>query len=564
MVQVSLGDPVLLGDSILHVRISDSRSSNVEAEHKLGELTVSHGAFRNDGSSGYHSPALAAIKETSEEWLFFDWWNGSWADSSFRFQIQAQIQENPQMNGALFDEAITGNGSFAFAAADSGFAYDYYGNIPSCMLIRRGAFFAVLEHLHTLFPYPIQKLADAARKNGLRIEKIHASTPKQPSSQDFLMVPAGRQAVLRGKNWEKKKLLVITHELSWTGAPLVLAEACIAVLKPAGYEILVLSQKAGPVSAKYLDNGIPVMTLPDVASENCSLLNTLVQPYDAVIVNTIVPFAAIQLLNTLNKPILWWIHECELIYQWVGHFLPQKLGSHIYVCCVGQYALDILKRNRPDYSAQLLIYGLQDTNPAKKMKQRPDGRRLRFATIGSIGRIKGQDILVQAIDLLRDHIRSKCEFLFVGKTEDSEILAAVETAQNRWPEYVRYIGPVARDVLDEIYPDLDCVICPSRCDCMPTFVAEGMMYGKPAICSENTGMAPILCAGAAGFVYSDNDPCKLAEAITEYVSLSKEEQEAYSTKARICFEKNFALDVFRKNLLQVMEEVRSYATERDE
>ena len=91
---------------------------------------------------------------------------------------------------------------------------------------------------------------------------------------------------------------------------------------------------------------------------------------------------------------------------------------------------------------------------------------------------------------------------------------------------------------------------------MPTYVTEGLMYGKPAICSENTGSAAILRAESAGFVYSDNDPGKLAAAITEYVSLSEEEREAYSEKARACFDNCFTMEVFRKNLLQVIEALR--------
>lgn len=555
---MNTGNPAVICGDILHVRIGGSENPVRDAH----VVYVPHEAFRNDGLTGYHSSALDAIKETCEEWLFFDWWTGGWVEADFRTQLEALIRENPCMNGALFDEMLAGEGSFAFSSTDPGSVYDYYGNIPSTILIRRDAFYMLMDHLFTLFPYPVQKLKDTAEKMGLKLEIIHTLIRKLPCAQLPMMVSGGRQITLRGKNREKK-LLVITHELSWTGAPLVLAEACIAVLKPAGYEIMVLSQKAGPASQKYLDNGISVMTIPELASLESNLLYALIQPYDAVIVNTIVPFAAMQLLNTLDKPVFWWIHECELIYQWVGHFLPQQLADHIQVRCVGNYALDVLKRNRPDYHAGMLIYGLRDANPAGKMKQHVQGQRFRFATIGSLVQIKGQDVLAEAISLLSEEVREKCEFLFVGKTDDPQILAAVEEAQKAYPETVRYMGPVPRDVLDEIYPDVDCIICPSRSDCMPTFVAEGMMYGKTAICSENTGMAPILSSEDAGFIYSGDDPSKLAEAITGYVFLSEEAQKMYSQKARRCFEKHFALDVFRENLLQVLGEMLPDSAEKD-
>lgn len=81
------------------------------------------------------------------------------------------------------------------------------------------------------------------------------------------------------------------------------------------------------------------------------------------------------------------------------------------------------------------------------------------------------------------------------------------------------------------------------------------MYGRTAICSENTGTAPVLQKEQAGFTYRNNDPAALAAAITAYVSLSDEERENYGKRARACFENNFSMDVFRDNLLKTMEEI---------
>lgn len=560
---MSSDNPVFLYKDILHVRISDHKQCQVETGPGMCRLTVSQGAFRNDGAAGYHSPAMAAIEETDAQWIFFDWWTGSWAENAFRFRIQTLIRKYPHMNGALFDEALGENGSIALGAGASGFAYDYYGNIPSCMLIRRDILGRLWGGVDSLFPYPIQKLSEAARKAGVQLEKIHEVILEKAPVREHLLVPAGHPNTIPGRKQEKKRLLVITHELSWTGAPLVLAEACIEVLKPAGYEIMVLSPKEGPATKKYLDNGISVMTLPEIASPDSGLLYSLVRPYDAVIVNTIVPYASIQILNTLETPVLWWIHECELMYRGLEQHLPRQLKGHMHAYCVGQYALGVLNRYRPGYNAGSLIYGLRDSRPSGEGSCPGANGRFRFATVGSVVDIKGQDILAEAISLLSGDIREKCEFLFVGKTEDADILAAIQAAEANYPQNVRYIGSVPRDVLDGIYPDVDCIICPSRYDCMPTFVAEGMSYGKPAICSENTGMAPILRAEDAGFVYSGNDPRKLADAIAEYVSLSEDARRAYSHKARACFDKHFALEVFRRNLLQAMDTMMRPAAETE-
>lgn len=557
---MSSGNPVLLYNEILHIRISDGRDCSIGSD--LYSLNLSQGAFRNDGTDAYHSPALDAIGKTSEKWLFLDWWTGSWTENSVRFFLRDLILQDDSMEAALFDEPLGEDGMLVLPDAYSGMAYDFYGNIPSCMLIRRDVFYRLLDTVFTLFPYPVQKLSEAAGRAGVKIRTIRSVIEKPVFNRECQLVPFQGNGLLRGKNRSGKRLLVITHELSWTGAPVVLSEACIDVLKPAGYELLVLSLKDGPLAGKYRENGISVMVVPEVASQDSSILLSWIQPFDAVIVNTIVPYAALHLLNSVKKPVLWWIHENELIYEWVGAHLPEHLEEHIHVHCVGQHALNVLKKYR-DYKAESLIYGLQDSNTAGKLwKPSAAKGRLLFATVGTVLALKGQDILMEAISLLDDTVREKCEFLLVGKTEDTKILDCVRETEEKYPEHVRYIGPVPRDYLDEIYQTVDCIICSSREDCMPTFVAEGMMYGRPAICSENTGMAPILLKGNAGFTYGKNDPRELAAAITAYVSLPNAEKEVYAKNAKICFEQNFSVDVFRNNLLKTVNIVMNGTAER--
>ena len=423
------------------------------------------------------------------------------------------------------------------------------------MLIRRDIFIRLAEKMYSLYPYPIQKLLMAASVEGIYVERIHESMPKPAMKDPYLLVPTASNGILRAKTEERKKILVITHELSWTGAPLVLAEACKEVLKPAGYEMLVVSPKAGPAASRFLEQGISVLTVPEILSTESRLLCELIHPYDMVIVNTIVPFAVIRLLNELKKPVLWWIHENELMYHGIAEHLPVQLKEHMHVYCVGPYALNVLKRYCNNYNAQSLIYGLKDQNPSRQFWYTTSKKSLRFATVGSLVSLKGQDVLIKAVSLLREDVREKCEFLFVGKVDEEAILATIKEAEKAYPGQVSYIGQVARDILDTIYPDVDVIICPSRYDCMPTYVAEGMMYGKPVICSENTGTAPIVQEMGAGLIYSDNDPCKLAEAITEFVEFSDETRQKYAQRARVCFEERFRLDGFRQKLLQIMDEI---------
>ncbi len=50
-----------------------------------------------------------------------------------------------------------------------------------------------------------------------------------------------------------------------------------------------------------------------------------------------------------------------------------------------------------------------------------------------------------------------------------------------------------------------CIVCASRDDPMPTFVTEGLIFGKPSIVSEHTG-TPGHHGRGGGFVYRNDDP----------------------------------------------------------
>ena len=52
---------------------------------------------------------------------------------------------------------------------------------------------------------------------------------------------------------------------------------------------------------------------------------------------------------------------------------------------------------------------------------------------------------------------------------------------------------------------------------MPTFVTEGLIFGKPGIVSEHTGTAGLITEGVDGFVYHNDSPAELAEAMTKLI-----------------------------------------------
>ena len=172
---------------------------------------------------------------------------------------------------------------------------------------------------------------------------------------------------------------------------------------------------------------------------------------------------------------------------------------------------------RPDFDIHQLIYGLpdyaQESFPPYDLAYA--GGRPLFVTVGSFELRKGQDILCQAIRMLPEAVRERAAFLFVGKAADPRMMDAVRELTDEMPRTVFYRKRLSRDEIKSLMQQCACVVCSSRDDPMPTFVTEGLIFGKPAIVSEHTGTAGLITEGVDGFVYRDDDPAQLAAALEQ-------------------------------------------------
>lgn len=346
---------------------------------------------------------------------------------------------------------------------------------------------------------------------------------------------------------KEKTILILTHELSLTGAPVVLSQA-VPILKEAGWQVTVVSPVDGVLKDTFLRENVPVLVLGDMDKHDDWLLWAM--DFDLILVNTVVPFRQIEQLRDAPIPVLWWLHDAKSGYEdYLRHVLPETVGDNIHIFSVSQYADDAMHTYRPLYPSGLLLYGLRDEAdalvPASPMDTQ--GRKL-FVSVGTVIHRKGQDILAQAIRLLPERIRNQCLFLFVGKNLDPDIFRHIEEVQKDYPEAVRHIPAIPREEIFSLYRQADAVICSSRDDPMPTFMAETMMVSGVCICSENTGTAGVIEHGVNGFLYPDDDPAKLAaciQAVAESGDLTQ-----VRDNGRRLFEEVFTMDIFKQNLLR--------------
>ena len=112
------------------------------------------------------------------------------------------------------------------------------------------------------------------------------------------------------------------------------------------------------------------------------------------------------------------------------------------------------------------------------------------------------------------------------------------------------MGAVDHKEMVKVYKSIDVIVCPSRQDPMPVVITEGLMNGKVCIASDATGSADLIADGVNGFVCGVNAD-SLRQKIVWIVE-HEQELESLRKEARKLYENAFAMDVFEKNVMDIV------------
>lgn len=353
-----------------------------------------------------------------------------------------------------------------------------------------------------------------------------------------------------------KRVLLFSHELSLTGAPVVLFYMA-QMLKKNGYCPIVVSPLDGPLSARFIEEGIPVFVTPFISGKNETLLRWM-RTFDLIVICTLTfgQFVG-ELGEDFPVPVLWWLHEGTEVYSgWWPRAKPRVLSKNVHIYAVGSRALRVYEEHFQNQDAKPLLYGLPDTNPHPEegFRPRPADKKLTFALIGTVQARKGQDLFLEAIQLLSEQERAQAEFLLIGPWTDSvypEFNQKIREMAAAIPE-VQLMGPLSMDQMDAIYPQIDVVISPSRDDPMPVVLPEAMRFYKTCITSVETGTASVIQDGVNGLI-CQVDAQDIAEKM-RWILQHQDRLKDLGCNGRKLYEDTFSLNAFEKKALQAVEE----------
>jgi glycosyltransferase involved in cell wall biosynthesis len=354
----------------------------------------------------------------------------------------------------------------------------------------------------------------------------------------------------------KKRILFVNPVLNYNGGNIAGLYAVMA-LQSRGYDV-VLAAPDGNV--RFIDEcrniGITIVIARSLDLPNEEEM-VWIRSFDLVIANT---FYSIGCASRTCKelPTILWLHEPECQVGVILHTIYKVIINDYYfnvdfkpyledmsIYCVSNIARDIFHKYYPDVKSDIMPYSIPD---AYNVKQKEHGSsKFVFAIIGRIDGIKAQDIFLKAAQLVDDKFKNQAEFWIIGGVSQKDFYQKLYDEYSNL-ECVKFCGGMTREEIARAYENnIDVVVCASIQETMSIVLTEAMMYAKPLITTETTGMADYVEDGVNCLICKTGDVENLCEKM-EWMMVNRDKLDVMGQNARKTYEEYFTMDKFADRL----------------
>lgn len=351
---------------------------------------------------------------------------------------------------------------------------------------------------------------------------------------------------------KSRDLLFISHDLSQSGAPILLLQLAIWCKKN-GIFVVTMAPEDGPLRENYQKAGIPIIIDPLIMTGHESFTK-FASEFDCILANTIRGEPIVRSAHGANIPVIWWMHETA-----VGeHYLrtEAKLRSAVSLADVILVPTERTANvYRPFSRSRIkrLSYGIPAVPEPLTAQDNDVSHPIRFLVLGSIEPRKGQDVFVKAVASLPLELRSNAEFHLLGRVMDPEfgdrVSAAAKNIQNFFIEPARD----HKSALDALRR-CDVLVCSSRDETMPVTILEALSLGKAIISTRVGGIEEALTDGHDALLVGAEDAEGMALAMKKILD-DPVIVSSLGEKARETFQSTFVLDRFGADFRELVKNV---------
>ena len=201
------------------------------------------------------------------------------------------------------------------------------------------------------------------------------------------------------------------------------------------------------------------------------------------------------------------------------------INSSTKVIVANEYEKEIFREFTNDSKIQIIRNGIDlDIIDSKiiDFKQKYGISNNFVLFIGRFSKIKGIDILLEAINLLKDKIENEKNIFVIMGVDfgyEKEMLQKIELLNIK--EKILVIKNPSRQDILSAYHDSEFLVLPSRWELSPLTPLEGFAFKKPVISTNVHGIPSTIKNNENGILVSDENFSELADAIMELIKNGK-------------------------------------------
>ncbi len=344
-------------------------------------------------------------------------------------------------------------------------------------------------------------------------------------------------------------VLIITRHLDFSGSSIAAYYAAIA-LNNRNISVSIAAPSYDKPFLDYLVNNNIDVWIVDNLECGGNRKFTFMKKYNHIIINTYVMHQCVRYFDP-NVDIIMWLHEAKSVYTNEAKYwgTVNELLANVRVYGVSEAAVDNFKSYYPEMTPAILEYGIPNV-ALQKNKEKTKSKRIVLAVIGAIYELKGQEILLDAVEKLDDLVNSKCEFWIIGKISESKYCKKV-IKRCQYLDNVRVIGELSHDELLNQYGDIDVMISTSLEDMLPIVIVEGMMLGKKCIIPKDIGLSKYVNDGREVVKYETGNSSDLCVKITDLIN-NFNDLTMMGNYAKDFYQKCFSMESFSERLIQAL------------
>jgi len=310
----------------------------------------------------------------------------------------------------------------------------------------------------------------------------------------------------------KPKLLIVTHNLSRTGAPYITLS--LARIMRESYDITVISPVPGDLEILYAASGIHLLinsSIIDCSEET----RTVLKEFDLIILSTSSLWSIALQAKRWGMKVIWMIHDA----------LSTKLSGNagwrktIIECNFVVFPSEDTRQRYKDHlqtdNHQVVPYGIDYPIPLQNnLCKTKTKRNVQFLHVGVKTPRKGQDILVRSIEVLHNNDIEGFEFVFIGAEKASkQSYAEVLRSRTAHIPTVKWLGELDHEETLAYIASCDVLVCTSRDDPSPLVVIEALLCGKAVVSTPVGIMNDIIIDNYNGILVPYGDYQLLTEKL---------------------------------------------------